>query len=79
MNENRVEGTVGDTARKLKEVSGDKISHIESQAGAIAAKAADVGTQTFDQIKDFMSRRPMTSLVTAVGIGVALSFLLRRR
>jgi hypothetical protein len=48
-------------------------------ADAIVSKATDVGAETIKQLQELVCRRPLTSLLAAMGAGLALSLFIKRR
>ena len=71
---------LADAAIEQMEVGADKAADdVGTKGDAIVSKAKDVGAETIKQLQELVTRRPLTSLLAAVGAGVALSLFLKRR
>jgi hypothetical protein len=78
-NEQRIQAGA-DAAIEQMEVGVDQATdEVSAKSEAIVSRARDVGADTIKHLQDLVSRRPLTSLLAAMGAGVALSLFLNRR
>lgn len=82
IDENRIEGTARKIGGKLEDMVGGATGNASGQAEGkftqAAGAAQDMGGQVVDEIKTFTSAKPLTTLLSVMGIGVLLGFCLRR-
>ncbi len=82
MDENRIEGAARDFGGRVQDAVGGLTGDASTQARGKFNQAAGQAQQTYgaavDEIKDFTAAQPMTALLTAMGIGVVLGFVLGR-
>ena len=78
-NEQRIQDGA-DAAIEQMEVGVDKATdEVGAKSEAIVSRVRGVGAETIKHLQESISRRPLTSLLAAMGAGVALSLFLNRR
>jgi uncharacterized protein YjbJ (UPF0337 family) len=82
MDENRFEGAARNFGGKVQDAVGGLTGDAETQARGKVNQAAGQAQQMYgaavDDLKEFTVAQPMTALLTAMGIGVVLGFILGR-
>jgi uncharacterized protein YjbJ (UPF0337 family) len=83
VDENRAEGTLRNVGGKVQDavggLTGDSSTQARGKANQAAGEAQAVYGQAVDQVKGFASDQPLVALLSAMGVGVALGFVLGRR
>ena len=81
--ENRFEGAARNIGGKVGEtvgrLTGDASTQIQGKAEQAAGMAQDTYGQVVDGVKSFAADKPVGALLAALGVGVALGLVLRRR
>ncbi len=82
MDEKRFEGAARNLGGRVQETVGGLAGDAETQARGRANQAAGAAQQTYgqvmDDVKGFASEQPIVALLSAMGLGVILGFLLGR-
>jgi uncharacterized protein YjbJ (UPF0337 family) len=82
VDENRIEGTVPNIGGKIEDavgaVTGDAATQARGQINRAAGRAQNAYGQAVDGARDFASVQPIVALLSALGIGVIIGFLLGR-
>jgi uncharacterized protein YjbJ (UPF0337 family) len=82
MDENRIEGTARIIGGRVEDAVGGLTGDAATQARGKVNQAAGQAQQAYgaaiDDIKDFTATQPLTALLTAMGVGVVLGFILGR-
>jgi uncharacterized protein YjbJ (UPF0337 family) len=82
MDENRIEGTARIIGGRVEDAVGGLTGDAATQARGKVNQAAGQAQQAYgaaiDDIKDFTTAQPLTALLTAMGVGVVLGFILGR-
>jgi uncharacterized protein YjbJ (UPF0337 family) len=82
MDENRFEGAARNIGGKVQDAVGGLTGDASTQARGKLNQAAGQAQQAYgaavDDLKDFTVAQPITALLTAMGIGVVLGFILGR-
>lgn len=68
-----------DQARSTSSYLTDYVADLIDGGGAAAKRARDVAAHEIERVEHAVAERPLTSLVCAVGAGVAVGWLLSRR
>ena len=83
VDENRAEGTLRNVGGKVQDavgsLTGDSSTQVRGKANQAAGTAQDMYGQAVDDLRDFASDQPAVALLSALGVGVLLGFLLGRR
>ena len=83
MDENRVEGVARDVGGKLEDaaggLTGDGPTQARGKVNQAGGQAQNTYGQLADGVRDFTSDQPLVALITAVGIGAILGFVIGRR
>ena len=83
VDENRAEGTLRNVGGKIQDavggLTGDSSTQARGKANQAAGQAQDMYGQAVDGLKTFASDQPLVTLLSAIGVGVVLGFLLGRR
>ena len=83
MNSDTIEGTARNFSGKVQDAAGglmgDAATQLRGKADQVAGKAQDAYGQAVDGVRDFAKDQPIGAVVAAMGIGVALGFILGRR
>jgi uncharacterized protein YjbJ (UPF0337 family) len=83
MDENRVEGVVRDIGGKIQDaaggLTGDTATQVRGKINQAAGQAQQVYGDALDEVTDFTKEQPLVALVTAMGMGVILGFIMGRR
>ena len=83
MDENRAEGFTRDIGGKVQDavggLTGDAATQARGKVNQAAGQAQEVYGQAMDAVKEFAVDQPVTALMTAMGVGVILGFVLGRR
>jgi uncharacterized protein YjbJ (UPF0337 family) len=83
MDENRVSGTARNIAGKAEETVGSVVGDSATQARGAARQAVgemqNMYGQAVDSVRGYTNEAPLTALLVAGGIGMALGILLGRR
>jgi uncharacterized protein YjbJ (UPF0337 family) len=82
MDENKFEGAARDVGGKVQDAIGGLTGDAATQARGKINQAAGQAQQAYgaavDDVKAFTVSQPFTALLTAIGIGVVLGFVLGR-
>jgi uncharacterized protein YjbJ (UPF0337 family) len=82
MDENRFEGAARNFGGKVQDAVGGLTGDADTQARGKFNQATGQAQQAYgaavDNLKDFTSAQPMAALLTAMGVGVLLGFILGR-
>jgi uncharacterized protein YjbJ (UPF0337 family) len=82
MDENTYEGAARDFGGRVQDAVGGLTGDAATQARGKFNQAAGQAQQAYgaavDDLKDFTTAQPFTALLTAMGIGVVLGFILGR-
>jgi len=83
MDENRVEGATRDIGGKVQDavggLTGDAATQLRGKANQAAGQAQNLYGQAIDGVSGFAREEPLTALLTALGVGVLLGFVIARR
>jgi uncharacterized protein YjbJ (UPF0337 family) len=83
MNSDRIEGMARDVSGKVQDAAGglmgDTATQLRGKADQVAGKAQNAYGQAVDGVRDFAQDQPIGAILTAMGVGVALGFMLGRR
>ena len=83
VDENRADGTLRNVGGKIQDavggLTGDSSTQARGKANQAAGQAQDMYGQAVDGLKTFASDQPLVALLSAMGVGVVLGFLLGRR
>jgi uncharacterized protein YjbJ (UPF0337 family) len=82
MDENRFEGAARNIGGKLQDaaggLTGDAATQARGKVNQAAGQAQQIYGETIDDLKNFTAAQPMTALLTAMGVGVVLGYILGR-
>ncbi len=82
MDENRVEGAARDFAGKVQDtvggMMGDATTQARGKVNQAAGQAQKAYGSTVDGLKDFAVETPITAMLSALGVGIVLGWVLRR-
>jgi uncharacterized protein YjbJ (UPF0337 family) len=82
MDENRFEGAARNIGGKMQDAVGGLTGDAATQARGKINQAAGQAQQAYgaavDGVTDYTSANPLTALLTAMGIGVVIGFILGR-
>jgi uncharacterized protein YjbJ (UPF0337 family) len=83
MDENRIKGGARDFGGKLQDaaggLTGDAETQVRGKVNQAAGQAQEAYGRVLDDLRDFAVEEPITALVSALGVGVVLGYLLGRR
>jgi uncharacterized protein YjbJ (UPF0337 family) len=83
MDENRIEGTARDFGGKVQDavggLTGDAATQARGKVNQAFGQAQSAYGSAVDNAKDFATEQPITALLTAMGLGVIIGFVLGRR
>jgi uncharacterized protein YjbJ (UPF0337 family) len=83
VDENRIEGTARNIGGKVQDavgaVMGDAATQARGQMNRAAGSAQNAYGQAVDEVRNFASGQPLAALMTAMGLGIVIGFLLGRR
>jgi uncharacterized protein YjbJ (UPF0337 family) len=83
MDEIRAEGTMRDFVGKVQDaaggLTGDAATQVRGKLNQAAGQAQQAYGGAVDEVRGFASEQPVTAMLTAVGVGAVLGFLLARR
>ena len=83
MDENRVEGVVRDIGGKVQDaaggLTGNTATQVRGKINQAAGQAQQAYDDTIDEVTEFTKDQPLVALVTAMGVGVILGFIMGRR
>ncbi len=83
VDENRAEGTLRDLGGKVQDavggLTGDTATQAHGKANQAAGGAQRLYGQAADEVRAFASGQPVTALLSVLGTGIVLGFLLGRR
>ena len=83
MNSDRIEGMARNVGGRVQDAAGglmgDTATQLRGKAEQAAGKAQDAYGQAVDGVRDFAQEQPIGAVLTAMGVGVALGFILGRR
>jgi uncharacterized protein YjbJ (UPF0337 family) len=83
MDENRVAGTARNVVGKAEEaigsVTGDAATQVSGAARQAMGEVQNMYGQAVDSVRSYTNEAPLTALLVAGGIGMALGILLGRR
>jgi uncharacterized protein YjbJ (UPF0337 family) len=82
MDENRLEGAARDVGGKIQDAVGDLTGDAKTQARGkanhAAGQAQNAYGQAIDSLKDFATETPIAAMLSALGVGLVLGWMLRR-
>jgi uncharacterized protein YjbJ (UPF0337 family) len=82
MDENRFEGAARNIGGKIQDaaggLTGDAATQARGKVNQAAGQAQQIYGETIDDLKNFTAAQPMTALLTAMGVGVVLGYILGR-
>ncbi len=83
MTQNQVEGGVREMGGRLQDaaggLAGDNATQMRGKINEAAGHAQQVYGDAVDEVREFATAQPITALLTAMGVGVVLGFVLGRR
>jgi uncharacterized protein YjbJ (UPF0337 family) len=83
MDENKVEGTVREATGKVQDavggITGDTATQLRGKAKQAAGQAQQVYSDTAEEVRQFASDQPLTTILLSVGFGFLLGYLVSRR
>ena len=83
MDDNRVEGAARDIGGKVQDavggLAGDASTQVRGKVNQAAGQAQNLYGQAMDGVTEFAKEEPITALLTAVGVGLLLGFVIARR
>ena len=83
VDENRAEGILRNVGGKVQDafggLTGDSSAQARGKVNQAAGQAQDAYGQAMDEVRSFASDQPVVALLSAMGVGVLLGFMLGRR
>ena len=83
MDENRIENAVRDFGNKLQDavggLTGDTSTQARGKANQAAGQVQDTYGKAVDQLQDVTQDRPLTLLLSSLGVGLLVGYMLGRR
>ncbi len=82
MDENRIEGAARNVGGKLQDavggLTGDAATQARGKANQAAGQAQNAYGAAIDALKEFATETPVAALLSALGVGIVVGWMLRR-
>jgi uncharacterized protein YjbJ (UPF0337 family) len=82
MDENRFEGAAREVGGKIQDaiggLTGDAQTQTRGKANQAAGQAQNAYGQAVDGLKDFATSDPIAAMLSALGVGIVIGWMLRR-
>ena len=82
MDENRFEGAAREVGGKIQDavggLTGDAQTQARGKANQAAGQAQNAYGQAVDGLKDFATSDPIAAMLSALGVGIVIGWMLRR-